>query len=69
MLFGSLGMILFWGGLILLTVLAVRWFGGRSGETEGVDARNAALETLEKAFARGEMEKEDFEARKRLLMQ
>ena len=31
MLFGSLGMILFWGGLILLIVLAVRWFGGTSG--------------------------------------
>jgi putative membrane protein len=63
MLFGSFGMIIFWGGLILLIVLAVRWFGGRP------DAENAALEALEERFARGEMDKEDFEERKRLLMQ
>jgi putative membrane protein len=30
MLFGSLMMILFWGGIIVLIVLAVRWLGGGS---------------------------------------
>ena len=69
MLFGSFGMILFWGGLILLIVLSVRWFGSRSGDAHGPDGRSTALDTLEKSFARGEMEPEDFEARKRLLMQ
>jgi putative membrane protein len=67
MAFGSLGMILFWGGLILLIVLAVRWFGGRSGGSDRPAAGSAALETLQKRFARGEMETEDFEKQKQLL--
>ncbi len=69
MAFGSLAMILFWGGLILLIVLVVRWFGRRSGDADRSDAGSTALDTLKKSFARGEMEKEDFEERKRLLMQ
>ena len=28
MIFGSLMMILFWGGIVLLIILAVRWIGG-----------------------------------------
>lgn len=67
MAFGSLGMILFWGGLILLIVLAVRWFGGTSGNADRPDARNTALDTLQRRFAQGEMEREDFEKRKQLL--
>jgi putative membrane protein len=65
MAFGSLDMILFWGGLILLIVLAVRWFGGTSGNAEAFEARGTAIETLERRFARGEMERKDFEERKR----
>ncbi len=67
MAFGSLAMILFWGGLILLIVLAVRWFGGASGNADRPDARNTALDTLQRRFAQGEMEREDFEERKQLL--
>jgi putative membrane protein len=33
MLFGSVMMVLFWGGLILLIVFAVRWLGGGPGKT------------------------------------
>lgn len=69
MAFGSFGMILFWGALILLIVLSVRWFGGRSGNANGPDGGSTALDTLEKSFVRGEMEREDFEERKRLLTQ
>ena len=46
MAFGSLGMILFWGGLILLIVLAVRWFGGTSSDAEASEARGTAIEAL-----------------------
>ncbi len=35
MIFGSLMMILFWGGIILLIVLAVRWLGGGSSQGSG----------------------------------
>jgi len=65
---GSLMMVLFWGGLILVVVLAVRGFGGRAshGETPPKSTRSA-LEVLEDRFARGEIDKEEFEERKRVL--
>ena len=64
MLFGSVMMILFWGGLILLIVLAVRWLGGGLGKAA---SRKTSLEILDERFARGEIDREDFEERKRLL--
>lgn len=67
MAFGSFGMILFWGGLILLIVLAVRWFGGTSSNVGRPATGSSALEILQERFARGEMEKEDFEKQKQLL--
>ncbi len=68
MIFGSLMMILFWGGLILLIVLAARWLGGRLSRDAGPAApRKLALDILEERFARGEIDKEEFEERKRLL--
>ena len=68
MFFGSFMMLLFWGGLVILLVLAVRWIGTAS--PRGGDERvpeNRALGLLEERFARGEIEKEEFEERKRLL--
>jgi putative membrane protein len=69
MFFGSLMMFLFWGGIILLVVLAVRWFG--SGSSRGAappGTRNKGLEILQERFARGEIDKDEFEERKRLLV-
>ena len=68
MFFGSFMMLLFWGGLIILIVLAVRWIGsspGRGGD--GAAPENRALGILEERYARGEIDKEEFEERKRLL--
>jgi putative membrane protein len=68
MLFGSLMMVLFWGGIILVIVLAVRWLGGKSSHGAAPPAsRKGALDILEERFARGEIDKEEFEERKRLL--
>ena len=69
MFFGSLMMLLFWGGIILLVVLAVRWFGsGSSHAKTPEDSRNKALDILQERFARGEIDKEEFEERRRLLV-
>ena len=68
MFFGSFMMLLFWGALILLIILAVRYMGG--GPTRGGDEpaqKNRAIDILEERFARGEIDKEEFEERKQLL--
>lgn len=61
--FGFLWMMLFWVGVILLVVWAVRQSGGREAEP-----RNRAVEILEERFARGEVDTEEFEARRRDLV-
>jgi putative membrane protein len=68
MFFGSFMMLLFWGGLIILIVLAVRWMGrGPARDGDGSAQANRALDILEERFARGEIDKEEFEERKQLL--
>jgi putative membrane protein len=64
---GTLMMIVFWGGLVAVIVFAVRVFGGDprrgSGDAQIPDARTV----LENRFARGEISQEEFEQRKRVL--
>lgn len=68
MLFGSFMMILFWGAIILVIVLAIRWLSGGSSPGLGLQAPNRrALDILHERFARGEIDREEFEERKRLL--
>ena len=67
-IFGWVMMILFWGGLILLIVLAVRWLGtGQAGQSTPPPAGKTALDILRERFARGEIDKDEFEERRRLL--
>lgn len=68
MVFGSIMMLVVWGGLILLIVLAVRWVGsGTIRRSDDEAPRNRALDVLEERFARGEIDKDEFEERRRLL--
>ena len=68
MMFGGFMMILFWGAVILMIVLAVRWLGGRSSQGAGSQLpEKRALDILQERFARGEIEKEEFEERRRTL--
>lgn len=67
MMFGGLMMLLFWGGLIVLIIFAVRWLGGSSNPELLPPARRTPREILEERFARGEIDKEEFEERRRLL--
>jgi putative membrane protein len=70
--FGGLGMLVmlvFWGLIIVGIVLVVRWLveqGSRGGGTgpEG----ESALDILKKRYARGEIGREEFEAKKRDLL-
>lgn len=68
MAMGSIMMLLFWGGLIVLIVLAVRWLGnGPARAGGGTSVEKRAIDILEERFARGEIDKEEFEERRRLL--
>lgn len=67
MIFGSLMMLLFFGAIILAVVLAVRWLGGPAHRPEPRASEGRALAILEERFARGEIDKDEFEERKRLL--
>ena len=68
MIFGPIMMIVFLGVLVVLVVLAVRWIGG-TGHAGGAGAapRNAALDILRERFARGEIDAQEFEERRRTL--
>jgi putative membrane protein len=57
-------MILFWGALIVGAVFLVRWF---SEQGQGTGRKSDALETLKQRLARGEIDIEDYEARRKAL--
>lgn len=67
MMFGGLMMIVFWGGIILLVVLAVRWIGGSSSDRTLSPASKSALDILDERFARGEIDKDEYEERRKIL--
>jgi putative membrane protein len=57
-------MLVFWGTVIVGIVLAIRWLAAQ-GKGAGGDA---ALDILRQRYARGDINKEEFEAKKRDLM-
>ncbi|MFQ5829882.1 MAG: SHOCT domain-containing protein [Candidatus Methylomirabilia bacterium] len=65
-LFGWLLMLLFWVLIILGVVLLVRWLVEQTRPRRAVE--ESALEILKKRYARGEVEKQEFETKKRDLM-
>ena len=70
MIFGPLFMILVLAVVIAAVVLMVRWLGGPShgsAPTYHAPASRTALDILKERFARGEIDKDEFEERRRLL--
>ena len=69
MIFGSVFMLLFWAAIIIGIVVVVRWIAG-SGHTHSVAPQHdSALDILRQRFAKGEIDQEEFERRKRSLTQ
>lgn len=60
-------MVLFWGGLVALVVLALRGRDTSRRESNGDLDRPDARTILEERFARGEIAEEEFEQRRRAL--
>ena len=57
-----LTMLIFWGMVIVGLVLAIRWLVSQGRDTRPADP---ALDILRQRYARGEINREEFEAKKR----
>jgi len=58
-------MLVFWAAVIVGIVLAIRWLVGQSRNGRPHDV---ALDILRQRYARGEIKKDEFEAKRRDLM-
>ena len=69
MIFGPLFMILVLAAVIALAVFLVRWLGGPSqwAATHQLPPVRTPLDILKERYARGEIDKEEFEERRRIL--
>ncbi len=64
---GPIMMILFVVLIVAVVVLVVRWLGAAGGGAAQGSRPKAALDILEERFARGEIDKEEFEQRRQTL--
>ena len=67
MILGPLMMLLVVAVIVVLVVLAVRWLGGAGAHPGPQAPEKTPLEILKQRFAQGEIDQEDFEARRRTL--
>ncbi|MCC5859799.1 MAG: SHOCT domain-containing protein [Ectothiorhodospiraceae bacterium] len=65
MLIGAAAMILFWAVVIALVILLVRWLGGAGGDSPAGRSRPAPLDILKERYARGEIDRDEYEQRRR----
>ncbi len=67
---GGLGMILFWVAIVLLVVFALRGFrraGSHSVAQAQAPGEKTPLQILQERFARGEIDKSEYEERRKVL--
>jgi len=70
MLFGPMMMVLFLAVIVIVVVLLVRWLGGTGhGRAVQPPSGKIPLDILKERFARGEIDKEEYEERRRTLEQ
>lgn len=63
---GGLIMLLFWGGLIALIFFSIRAFTGSGQKQSGaMTAGETALDILKRRYARGEIDKDEYETMRR----
>ena len=59
---GGFSMLLWWGVVVVAVVVLVGWL---SGTPTGTSPQSTALETLKERYAKGEIDKQEFEQKKR----
>ena len=62
---GWIFMIIFWGLIVLGLIFLIRWLVGMTKTTK---VEESALDILKKRYARGEVDKEEFEQKKKDLL-
>lgn len=67
MIFGSLFMLLFWVAFIVAVIAAVRWLISVGQGSSRMASGDSSLDVLRERFARGEIDREEFEERRRVL--
>ena len=61
----GIGMLLFWGLIIVAIVFLARGFGSRSGADAPRFSEKTALDILRERYAGGEIDKREFEEKRR----
>lgn len=59
--FGWIFMVIFWGLIVLGVVALVRWLATSPGDRDG----KTALDILEQRYARGELERKEYEQKRK----
>lgn len=59
------GMLLFWGVVIVGVILLLRWRSGSDSDRPPAPPNQGALEILAQRYARGEIERDEFEQKRR----
>ncbi|MEL0108332.1 MAG: SHOCT domain-containing protein [Rhodospirillaceae bacterium] len=68
MFFGPLMMIIFLAIAVAVVVLIIRWLGGwEHGSSSSAKSSDNPLDILKKRFAHGEIDKDEYEERRRVL--
>jgi len=65
---GMIFQLLFWVALIIAIVWAVKYFTGQNRSSASSPSGESALDILKKRYAKGEIDKEEFEQKKRDLV-
>ena len=66
---GWIFMIIFWGLIIVGLIFLIRWLAGLSRSRPSYDkTQDSALDVLRQRYAKGEINKEEFDQKKRDLM-
>jgi putative membrane protein len=70
MFFGPLLMLLFFAGIVIAVAVVIRWLvvgGSRGADSSLRPPHNTPLDILKERFARGEIDKDEFEERRKVL--
>jgi putative membrane protein len=70
MFFGPLFMLLLFAGIVIAVAVVIRWLvvgGSRGAESSLRSPHNTPLDILRERFARGEIDKDEFEERRKVL--